>query len=97
LDDLCFGVKDIGGSTVARTKMDMDFLGGAFMRVFFRFGLVMSITALTMLAGCGSAEKSSPPPPSRETPPASGKTPPAPSGSHTMPDGTKMNEQDMKK
>lgn len=57
----------------------------------FGFALVaLSIATLTMLSGCGSAEKSpSPAPPEAK--------PAAPSGSHTMPDGKKMDNQDMKK
>lgn len=56
----------------------------------FGFALAMGITALTMLSGCESTEKNSSPA-QTETKPA------APIGSHTMPDGKKMDNQDMKK
>jgi len=54
------------------------------MKKSLSFGLVaVSITALALLAGCGSSEKSSSPPP------ASG------GGTHTM-DGKVMKDKDMK-
>lgn len=54
------------------------------MKKVLGFALAVSITALMMLAGCGSAEKNSSPAPT-------------PGGAHSMPGGTKMNEQDMKR
>ena len=54
------------------------------MNKFFCFGLAMGITALTMLAGCGSTDKSASPAPATD-------------GTHIMPDGTKMTDKDMKK
>jgi hypothetical protein len=61
------------------------------MKKIARAVLPIGIAVLTILPGCGAGEKKPTPAPS----PAG--TAPAPKGEHTMPDGTKMDNKDMKK